>query len=120
MTTLRSGTEVSFKNRRLARRHPVRESSRPTVGQDSDGEDERNLRRAVSSIKERGKKYKRLFDRAQKEASDLGQESAECSIELGERVEMLEERFKICNAAKERTQSHSGFTRIISGGLVRL
>ena len=65
--------------------------------QDSDDEDERTIRKAISSIRERGEKYKRLFLRAQKEASGLGSERDKCWQELQE----AKTRIQILGAEKE-------------------
>ena len=75
----------------------------PTISllhQNSDDEDERTIRRAVSSIRAGGETYKRRFLRAQKEASDLGLERDKCWQELQE----AKTRMESLGAEKEITE----------------
>ena len=55
-----------------------------------------------------------------KQTSDLRLDSAECSREPRERVEMLEERLNRSEAAKEKARSHLKAIRAISSGLINL
>ena len=61
--------------------------------------------RTVRSLKQRGDQYKQQLRASLKQTSDLRLESAEGSRELRGRVEMLEEKVRKSEAAKEKAKS---------------
>ena len=92
-------------------------SSRTAAGSASNDEDAsmeglgrsmRQIERTVKSLKQRGDQYKQQLRVSLKQTSDLRLESAEGSRELRERVEMLEEKLRRSEAAKERANSRLG------------
>ena len=68
----------------------------------------RQIERTVRSLKQRGDHYKQQLRVSLKQTSDLRLESAEGSRELRERVEMLEEKLRRSEVAKERANSRLG------------